>query len=133
MAGFKDDLPPLFRGLGGPEEIQLGAVGGKFPYGKVVKLEDVLDELLGGRVKDALLVAPVHHHFDFFLADLVLVGAGVHPQQTEDAVGGGGEHCHHRGADGGEGGDEPDRPRASVSAFFMARRLGTSSPKTRVM
>ena len=27
----------------------------------------------------------------------------------------------------------PDRPRASVSAFFMARRLGTSSPKTRVM
>ena len=110
VPGFKEDLLPFLGGLACPEQVQFCAVGGEFSHGEVVKFKDILNELLGGGVKDPLLTAPVHHHFDLFLADLLLVGVGVHPQQTEDAVGGGGEHRDHRGEDGRNGGDQGGQP-----------------------
>ena len=59
VPGFKEDLLPFLGGLACPEQVQFRAVGGEFSHGEVVKFKDILNELLGGGVKDPLLTAPV--------------------------------------------------------------------------
>ena len=129
MAGGEDELGPLLGGLVGPEQVQFRAVGGEFPHGDVVKRENVGDKFFGLAVKDPFLAAPVDHHLDLFLADLLLVGVGVDAQQTEDQVGGGGEDGHHRGKDLGDGGDEGREGQGQGLRLFHAQALGDQLPE----
>ena len=66
------------------------------------------------------------------LADLLLVPFGVHVQQPQNSVDGDGQEPNQGSKNLEMALMRPDIPRASCSDFFMASRLGTSSPNTKV-
>ena len=104
MARGVDDVFPFFHAVALAQEGDLRAVGAEFLHSAVVKLEDILDELLLLHVEHALARAGIHHGLDLLFADLLVVRVGVDAQQTQDAVGGHGQdpddRCkdlrHHR-------------------------------------
>ena len=107
VAAGSDGVGPLLHALLHPQDGQVGAVGGDLPGGQVVKLKDILDELLLLVVDGALLRAHVHHHADLFLAHRLLLGVGVDTQQAQNGVGGHGQKPHDGGKEPGDGGDKP--------------------------
>ena len=84
-------------------------MGGDLLGGQVIKLKDVLDELLFLMVDAAVLAAGVHHHADVLLAHLLLGLVGINAQQPQYAVGRRAQQphngCEQLGDDSDETGD----------------------------
>ena len=124
VAAGADGAVPFLLPVLRPEQLHLGAVGGDLAGGAVVELEHVLDELLFGAVDDPLFAALVHHHADLLLADGLLVGIGVHPQQAQHAVGGGGEQPDDGGEGPGDGAEQGGHAQGQGLGLAHGQPLG---------
>ena len=99
------------------QRLNILAMGRKLAGVLVVKLKNIDDHLLLGLVKNTLLTAHIYQHTDLFFRHLFIVPMSNHTsgaKNLEDTE------------------ISPDTPREICWVFFIATRLGTSSPNTRV-
>ena len=119
-----DGLGPIVHGVVQPQQIHIRAVGGDLFGGQVVKLKDVLDELLFLMVDAAVLAAGVHHHADVLLAHLLLGLVGINAQQPQYAVGRRAQQPHNGREQLGDDSDEPGDVQRYLLRLLHGNALG---------
>ena len=119
-----DGVVPVVHGVFHPKDMKVGSMGSDLFGGQVIKLEDVLDELLFLLVYSTLLAAYIHHHADLFLTDGIVLSIGINAQQAKDAVGGDGQEPDDGGEGGGDAGDEAGHPQGQGFSLAHSHPLG---------
>ncbi len=124
IAAVTDRLLPDLHAVLHPEQGEVCAVGGDVSGGQIVKLEHILDELLLLVVDGTLLAADVHHHPDFLLADGIILGIRVNPQQPQYGVGGEGQKPNQGGKELGNPRDEGGHTQSQGLRLSHSNTLG---------